>query len=117
MLQIFSWLPWFNLTIQDPLENNGFLFNTRVNILKVNCPIMIMHAEDDPVIPYTLGKALYEVASNRRDSTQGKAFYHQFASNLRHSHLQITEDPNIPTYIEEFLEYCKAFNKGKTRHH
>lgn len=109
-------MPWFNLTIQDPLENNGFLFDTRKNILKVDSPIMIMHAEDDPIIPYTFGRTLFDIAIKSRDlAKQGNATYHQFPSYLRHSHLQITDDPDIPTYIDEFLTYCKEFNKRKTR--
>lgn len=55
-MQIFAWLPWFTATILDPLEANGFYFNNMDNILNVDCPIMIFHAEDDSVVPYKLGK-------------------------------------------------------------
>lgn len=55
-IQIFAWLPYFDATIRDPLERNGFLFRTTTNILDVNCPIMISNAEDDVIIPYTLGR-------------------------------------------------------------
>lgn len=53
--KVYSWLPYFSATILDPLEKNGFHFRTIDNILDVDCPIMIMNAEDDAIIPYTLG--------------------------------------------------------------
>lgn len=56
MLQIFAWLPWFKVTVLDPLEKNGFVFDTAQHVLKVNSPIMLLHAEDDSIVPYNLGK-------------------------------------------------------------
>ncbi|VEN34722.1 unnamed protein product [Callosobruchus maculatus] len=53
--KLFAWLIYFNATILDPLERNGFRFKTTENILSVDCPIMMMHAEDDNVIPWRLG--------------------------------------------------------------
>lgn len=49
-------MPWFEATVQTPLEKNGFLFRTTTNIIYVDCPIMILHAEDDEVIPYRFGR-------------------------------------------------------------
>lgn len=57
--QIFTWLPWFKATISDPLEQNGFIFDNTKNIIKVDCPILIMNSQDDPVIPYKLGKKVF----------------------------------------------------------
>lgn len=49
-------MPWYNSTMLDPLDENGFSFETTENILTVDCPIMIVHAKDDDVIPYFLGE-------------------------------------------------------------
>lgn len=40
----------------DPLEKNGFRFYSTTNILSVDSPLLMMHAEDDPVIPHRLGE-------------------------------------------------------------
>ncbi|KAJ8968626.1 hypothetical protein NQ314_002206, partial [Rhamnusium bicolor] len=53
---IFAWLPWFEMTILNPLHKNGFIFDTATNILNVSCPIMILHAEDDHIVPFQFGK-------------------------------------------------------------
>lgn len=54
--RIWSWLPYFEATVLNPLAKNGFLFETVKNILFVDCPIMIMIAEDDDVIPFEMGR-------------------------------------------------------------
>uniref|UniRef100_A0A1Y1JRB4 Uncharacterized protein n=1 Tax=Photinus pyralis TaxID=7054 RepID=A0A1Y1JRB4_PHOPY len=52
-MKIFSWTPWFKPTFLDSLRENEFLFKTDEYILSVDCPIMIVHAEDNHLIPYT----------------------------------------------------------------
>lgn len=44
------------MTILDPLEENGFYFDTSKHILNVDCPIMMLHADDDTIVPCFLGK-------------------------------------------------------------
>lgn len=53
--QPFKHLPWFMYTIVDPMLENKFVFASDVYIKKVNCPILILHAKDDGVVPYELG--------------------------------------------------------------
>ncbi|KAJ8965344.1 hypothetical protein NQ317_018797 [Molorchus minor] len=68
--KIFAWLPWFEATIINPLHKNGFVFDTASNILNVSCPIMILHAEDDEIIPYQLGEKLFQIASTRSEEAR-----------------------------------------------
>ncbi|XP_018561624.1 monoacylglycerol lipase ABHD12 isoform X1 [Anoplophora glabripennis] len=111
--KIYKWLAYFNQTILDPPERNGMLFLSTTNILYVDCPIMIMHAEDDNVIPYFLGKTLAEIAKSQRDlQTQGNVTYHQFPS-VGYQHIGITDDPNVPQYITEFMQECVEADKGR----
>lgn len=56
IFQLFKWLPWFELCVVNAVHDHGFIFNTTRNVQDVDCPIMIMHARDDPVIPFTLGE-------------------------------------------------------------
>lgn len=53
---MFAWLPWFTSTVLDPLEQNGFIFNTSKHIMNVDSPVMLLHAEDDSIVPYSLGE-------------------------------------------------------------
>lgn len=38
------------------MQANDFKFQTDVHINNVDCPIMIIHAEDDGVVPFKLGQ-------------------------------------------------------------
>lgn len=47
-------MPWFEATILDPIRKNDLDFNEKVAISDVDCPIMILHAKDDEIIPYSI---------------------------------------------------------------
>ncbi|KAJ8944122.1 hypothetical protein NQ318_013304 [Aromia moschata] len=84
--KIFSWLPWFAVTILNPLHKNGFIFNTASNILNISCPIMILHAQDDSIVPYQFGEKLYEIASNRSEEAHNTTFFYMFNKTLDYNH-------------------------------
>lgn len=45
-------------------------FNTEVLIKKINCPLLVVHSRDDEVIPFMLGKKVFDVAN------KPKSFFH-----------------------------------------
>ncbi|RZC39307.1 monoacylglycerol lipase ABHD12-like [Asbolus verrucosus] len=53
-LKLLSWLPWYRATMLDPIVHNGFGFESTKYIVDVDCPIMILHAKDDSIVPYEL---------------------------------------------------------------
>lgn len=53
--RLFRNLPWFNYTIVDPMFDNNLRFQSDVHIGTFPQPIIILHAEDDLVVPYKLG--------------------------------------------------------------
>ncbi|KAJ8919719.1 hypothetical protein NQ315_006247 [Exocentrus adspersus] len=110
--KIFSWLPWFAPTILDPLRKNGFIFNTVGNIVSVSGPVMILHAEDDSIVPYKFGKKLYEVASNRPKPSGNATFYHQFERNLGYNHYFIYEDPFLKYFIMDFIAAAEKYGSS-----
>lgn len=46
------YLPWGETTFIQPIIDNDLNFNSSKYILDVDCPIMILHARDDDIIPY-----------------------------------------------------------------
>ncbi|XP_066151117.1 lysophosphatidylserine lipase ABHD12-like isoform X2 [Euwallacea fornicatus] len=108
--KIYSWLAYFNSTILRPLDNNGFHFYSTTNILLVDCPIMILHAEDDSMVPAVLGQKLALVASTKRQiPEQGNVTFHLFSSDLGYGHNEILTDDNVPEYIRSFKKVCEEF--------
>ncbi|KAF5279402.1 hypothetical protein FQA39_LY05512 [Lamprigera yunnana] len=110
--RIFQWMPWYEATLITPFEEHGLVFNTMQYILKVDCPIMIIHAEDDTLVPISLGRKLYETASTMRNLTvQGNVTFYPIASLFKLNHEHIYAFPSLPDYIKNHIDVCKSFAK------
>nr|CAH7765324.1 unnamed protein product [Callosobruchus chinensis] len=96
--KIFAWLPWFHITVVKPLHDNGFVFDTASYLKNINCSVMILHAEDDSIVPYTFGQKLYKIAAHRTGTT-ALSVYHQFNGTLGYDHYYIYQDPFLKYYI------------------
>ncbi|VEN52873.1 unnamed protein product [Callosobruchus maculatus] len=97
-LYIFAWLPWFYITVVKPLHDNGFVFDTASYLKNINCSVMILHAEDDSIVPYRFGQELYKIASHRTGTT-ALSVYHEFNGSLGYNHYYIYQDPFLKYYI------------------
>ncbi|XP_050302805.1 lysophosphatidylserine lipase ABHD12-like [Anthonomus grandis grandis] len=107
--KMFAWLPYFESTILQPLSDNGLLFETEVNMRRINCPVMIMHAEDDPVIPYFLGERLAK--NSIRENWQGNVTFHGISAKLGLGHANIIHHSDMDTFIEDFKIECRSFQR------
>lgn len=103
-LKIFSWTPWFEQTFLDPLKENDFVFNTDDHISYINCPIMIVHAEDNTLVPYTLGQKLVEI--KRGENVQDNITFHLFSKQFRYGHNDLYLAPELPNYIGKHINIC-----------
>ncbi|CAH0546604.1 unnamed protein product [Brassicogethes aeneus] len=108
----FKHLPWFAFTVVDPMQENNFLFKTDVHICHVDLPIIILHAEDDNVVPYRLGYKLYEAALKCKSEKDGSIQFKSFEENLHYGHKYIYKDERLPNIISNFvLEAIKETRK------
>ncbi|XP_031357263.1 lysophosphatidylserine lipase ABHD12-like [Photinus pyralis] len=113
-MKIFSWTPWFKPTFLDSLRENEFLFKTDEYILSVDCPIMIVHAEDNHLIPYTQSEKLVRIGNKKRvNEVQGNITFHLFPKNDHYGHNDIYLAPQLPEYIRSHIDTCNEYNKGK----
>ena len=55
-MQIYRILPYFNYIFISPLKWNDMEFQSDHHIPNITIPILILHAVDDPVIPFFLGQ-------------------------------------------------------------
>lgn len=55
MSKLFRNLPWFDYTIARPMHANRLRFESDQHIAEFRQPVMILHAEDDMVVPFKLG--------------------------------------------------------------
>lgn len=54
-LQLYRHLPWFDYTVSRPMYNNMLRFESDQHIAEFRQPVLILHAEDDLVVPFDLG--------------------------------------------------------------
>ncbi|XP_028133803.2 lysophosphatidylserine lipase ABHD12 isoform X1 [Diabrotica virgifera virgifera] len=110
IIKMFSWLPWFRSTLIQPMIDNDFNFDSAKHILDVDCPIMIVHAKDDDIIPYSFATELYNIAINNRDySYQGNVTYHLLEAH-GYRHMWIYKSPDLPIYTGNFIDECEDFD-------
>ena len=59
------------------MEKNKLAFLTRGHLSSVNCPCVLLHADDDNTVPYSHGKQLLQAAlAAREDHRQKKELLH-----------------------------------------
>ncbi|KAG9344507.1 hypothetical protein JZ751_011177 [Albula glossodonta] len=53
---IYRYLPGFDWFFLDAITANDIRFASDENVDHISCPVLILHAEDDTVVPFHLGK-------------------------------------------------------------
>jgi pimeloyl-ACP methyl ester carboxylesterase len=64
-IQLYNYLPWFEFFFVDPVGENQLLFETDKHLGIIKSPVLILHAEDDMVVPYQLGRRVCISCINR----------------------------------------------------
>merc|ERR1712138_36944 len=104
MTWVWSKMPWFDWFFTKSLKDSDIGFETYHNITVIDCPIMILHAEDDAVVPFELGKALYETAQQSRGEGFREVHFQGYSADLGYAHKYICRDPNLPDLVRSSLE-------------
>ncbi|NWV83588.1 ABD12 lipase, partial [Dasyornis broadbenti] len=106
--QYFPGFDWFFL---DPITTSGIKFANDENVKYISCSLLILHAEDDPVVPFHLGKKLYNIAATSRSFRDYKVQFVPFHTDLGYRHKYIYRSPELPRILREFL------GKSEHEHH
>lgn len=102
--RLFKHLPWFDFTISSPMYANRLRFESDIHILKFPQPIMIIHAEDDRVVPFLLGYRLYRIALDGRSRSWGPVEFHRFGSDNQYGHKYLCRAPELPGLVRQFVQ-------------
>ncbi|XP_017077266.1 lysophosphatidylserine lipase ABHD12 isoform X2 [Drosophila eugracilis] len=102
--KLFRNLPWFDFTISRPMYTNDLRFESDVHIQQFGQPVMIIHAEDDVVVPFHLGYRLYRIALDGRSRAWGPVEFHRFGSSHKYGHKYLCRAPELPGLIQTFIE-------------
>ncbi|KJH53697.1 hypothetical protein DICVIV_00126 [Dictyocaulus viviparus] len=86
-----------------PLRKVGLVMESDKRIANVCCPILIMHAADDHVIPVKLARRLRE--AGRCSSRDVRYVEFDEARNYRHKFIYMA--PELTKIIPDFVAHCK----------
>ncbi|RXM28544.1 Monoacylglycerol lipase ABHD12 [Acipenser ruthenus] len=93
---IYRNLPGFDWFFLDPITANDIRFASDENVKHISCPMLILHAEDDTVVPFHLGKKLYKIAASSPSLRGYKVQFVPFQKALGYRHKFIYRSPELP---------------------
>ncbi|KAJ7341243.1 hypothetical protein JRQ81_005121 [Phrynocephalus forsythii] len=98
---IYRYFPGFDWFFLDPITSSGIKFANDENVKHISCSLLILHAEDDPVVPFHLGKKLYNIAAPSRSFRDYKVKFIPFHTDLGYRHKYIYKSPELPRILRE----------------
>lgn len=99
--KIYHIFPGFEYFFLDTMALDNIVFPNDENIKMLSSPLLILHAEDDHVVPSSMGKELHEIAVNARYPANKKLVL--YPPELGYKHKFIYKDPNLAETLWEFL--------------
>uniref|UniRef100_A0A3B4GS53 Monoacylglycerol lipase ABHD12-like n=1 Tax=Pundamilia nyererei TaxID=303518 RepID=A0A3B4GS53_9CICH len=100
---VYRYLPGFDWFFLDAITANNIRFTSDENMNHISCPVLILHAEDDSVVPFHLGKKLYSLASQSKSLSGHKVQFVPFPAALAYKHKFIYRSPELPNILSDFL--------------
>lgn len=67
---------------EKALLRNKLAFVTRAHLGKVNCPTVLLHADDDLTVPYIHSKQLFKTAMAARDQHRQEKNFFRFQIDM-----------------------------------
>ncbi|KAK4824333.1 hypothetical protein QYF61_013608 [Mycteria americana] len=98
-MAIYRYFPGFDWFFLDPITTSGIKFANDENVKYISCSLLILHAEDDPVVPFHLGKKLYNIAATSRSFRDYKVQFVPFHTDLGYRHKYIYRSPELPRIL------------------
>ncbi|XP_059373705.1 lysophosphatidylserine lipase ABHD12-like [Carassius carassius] len=103
----FTWFYWKFPYIQyllfNPLKNKDLNLPTDKNLQKIRTPLMILHAEDDHLVPFASAQEIYRIAKKAQNSDERVKLV-RFDGSLGYLHNGLYKDPGLPNIIREFVQ-------------
>ena len=96
------------IDVDKLLEKSDMTFNSELFIQNIKEPVFIMHAEDDNIIPFKLGKQLFQVAL--KNSCDVKFF--PFNKNLHLGHDNIYQADSFNDVVREIVSIVEKHIKA-----
>uniref|UniRef100_A0A6A7G6N1 Monoacylglycerol lipase ABHD12-like isoform X1 n=2 Tax=Hirondellea gigas TaxID=1518452 RepID=A0A6A7G6N1_9CRUS len=121
MAMNMRWVPWFEPLIAAALSSRKLQLNTRSSISRVSCPVLILHAQDDVVIPLQHARLLQSTATARNGAGgaggvgpggAGGVTYVEFSGDLGYGHNHIVNAPELTSIVSEYIQHCREYHQA-----
>ncbi|MGH0181168.1 UNVERIFIED_CONTAM: hypothetical protein FKN15_005985 [Acipenser sinensis] len=96
--QIYRIFPAFEYFFLDTMALSNIFFPNDENLKSMSSPLMILHAEDDHVVPFEMSRKLYEIALKSQHSQENVKLV-SFDGSLGYRHNNIYKDPKLPALL------------------
>nr|XP_039247627.1 lysophosphatidylserine lipase ABHD12-like [Styela clava] len=94
----------FRFVLENALTVKDISLSTINDIAKVNCPIMLLHAEDDSDIKCKHSDELYVAVSKATQTDRRKRIeFVKFKASHGYGHMDIYKAPELPQLLSNFL--------------
>ncbi|KAK7487132.1 hypothetical protein BaRGS_00021627 [Batillaria attramentaria] len=97
----FPFLMWIFHAALSRMKVN---FKTDQHITKVQCPILMLHAEDDLVVPIDLAQKLFKTIMTAHSSDQPQTVLHTFPGSKGYGHNLMNRDPELGDIVRKFIQ-------------
>ncbi|KAL0964252.1 hypothetical protein UPYG_G00321350 [Umbra pygmaea] len=91
-------LPFFEFFFLEPLAEKKLIFSNEENLKRLRSPLMILHSEDDHLVPIAMAQQLYEIAQN----SESRVKMSRFDGSHGYRHNGLYKDHHLPDIIREF---------------
>ncbi|XP_053365736.1 lysophosphatidylserine lipase ABHD12-like [Clarias gariepinus] len=75
---------------------NDLRFPSDENLNHISCPLLILHAEDDTIVPIKFGEKLYNIAAQSKSLNGHKVCFCTFNRIQGYNHIYIHRSPQLP---------------------
>ncbi|XP_019953733.1 lysophosphatidylserine lipase ABHD12 [Paralichthys olivaceus] len=104
--KLYMFLPGFESLLWNILETNEIVFANDENLKVLTSPLLILHSEDDNIVPYHMGLKLHQISlqTQKEHNTDVQVEMISYSANLGFSHSRIYLDPNLSNVVRGFLQ-------------
>ncbi|XP_015276098.1 PREDICTED: abhydrolase domain-containing protein 12B isoform X2 [Gekko japonicus] len=104
--KIYRKFPGFEYLILDTMARADMYFYSDRNVQVLSSPILMLHSEDDGIIPITHSRKLFEIARNTSQKKDAIRFL-SFPASEGYGHDHLSSNPELPDIVKNFLQSIK----------
>ncbi|XP_014887186.1 monoacylglycerol lipase ABHD12 [Poecilia latipinna] len=106
LAKLYMFLPGFESLLWSILERINISFSNDKNLQTLSSPLLILHAEDDNIVPFHMGQKLYQISlrAQRESETSDRVQMISYGASLGLSHSHISSAPDLADVVRKFLQ-------------